>query len=124
MHLSVLFKTACLACMPQAYKPHIKSLALCGCWLYRFLLNVQCRMLAFEDMKKQPERGQEQSHTNTSANKQRQQCGRRTGSIAYCHINRDQVRKLRQSRGSKNEGRYGKGQNPSQAIAPQESRGG
>src|SRR5260370_42544694 len=81
-------------------------------------------MLAPEDMEKEPERWQEQCHTNTRANKQRQECGRWTGSIAYCHSNRDQVRKLRQAPGSKNEGRYGKGQNTGQAIAPQEQRGG
>src|SRR5258708_22441920 len=93
-------------------------------WLSRFLLSVQCRMLAPEDMEKEPERWQEQRHTNNSANQQRQECGRWTGSIAYCHSNRDQVRKLRQAPGSKNEGRYGKRQNTSQAIAPQEQRGG
>src|SRR5260370_28556518 len=122
--MPVLFKTVCLARMPQANKPHRKSLVLCGCWICRLLLNAQCRMLALEDMEKEPERGQEQSHANTRANKQRQECGRWTGSIAYCHSNRDQVRKLRQAPGSKNEGRYGKGQNTGQAIAPQEQRGG
>src|SRR5436305_15069987 len=81
-------------------------------------------MLALEDMEKQPERGQEQCHANKSTNQQRQLCGRWTGSIAYCHSNRDQVGKLRQAPGSKNEGRCGKGQKTSQAIAPQEQRGG
>src|SRR6266516_5832711 len=118
--MPVLFKTAYLACIPQASTPHIKSLALCGCWLCRFLLNVQCRILALEDMEKQPERGQEQCHTNTRANQQRQEGGRWTGSIIDRHSNRHQVRKLRQAPGSKNERRDGKGQNTSQAIAPQE----
>src|SRR5260221_12590076 len=117
----VLSKTACT---PQANKPRINSLVLCRCWLCCFLLNVQCRMLAPEDMEKEPERGQEQSHANTSANQQRQKCGRWTGSIADGHRNRDQVRKLRQAPGSKNEGRYGKGQHTSQAIVPQEQRAG
>src|SRR5258708_30479280 len=89
-------------------------------WLSRFLLSVQCRMLAPEDMEKEPERGQEQCHTNTRANQQRQECGRWTGSIAYRHSNRDQVRKLRQAPRSKNESRWRKGQNPRQAIAPQQ----
>src|SRR6266566_21813 len=114
--MPVLFKTACLECLPQANTPHRKSLVLCGCWLCRFLLNVQCRMLALEDMEKEPERGQEQSHTNKSANKQRQQCGRWTGCIVNRHSNRDQVGKLRQPPGSKNEGRYGKGQHTNLAA--------
>src|SRR5260221_3260167 len=101
----VLFKTACT---PQANKPRINSLVLCRCWLCRFLLNVQCRMLAPEDMEKEPERGQEQCHANTSANQQRQERGRWTGSSVYRHSNRDQVRKLRQAPGSKNQCRYGK----------------
>src|SRR5260370_12475731 len=122
--MPVLLKTACLSCMPQANKLHRISLVLCGCWLCRLLLNVQRRMLAPEDMEKEPERWQEQCHTNTRANQQRQECGRWTGSIAYCHSNRDQVRKLRQAPGSKNEGRDGKGQHTSQAVAPQEQRDG
>src|SRR5437773_3904463 len=96
-----------------------KRLMTSGCWLCLFLLNVQCRILAPEDMEKEPERGQEQCHSNKSANKQRQLCGRWTGSIAYCHRNRNQVGKLRQPPGSKNEGCYGEGQHTSQAIAPQ-----
>src|SRR5207253_9732726 len=102
--------------------PHRKSLTLSGCWLFRFLrflLTVQCRMLALEDMEKQPECGQEPCHINKSANEQRQLCGRWTGSFAYGHRNRDQVGKLRQPPGSKNEGRDGEGQNTRQAVAPQ-----
>src|SRR5260370_26630378 len=122
--MPVLLKTACLSCMPQANKLHRKSLVLCGCWLCRLLLNVQRRMLAPEDMEKEPERGQEQSHTNTRANQQRQECGRWTGSIIYRHSKRDQVRKLRQTPGSKNESRCGKGHSTRQAGAPQEQRDG
>src|SRR5260221_4550781 len=117
----VLFKSACT---PQANKPRINSLVLCRWWLCCFLVNVQWRMLAPEDMEKEPERGQEQYHANTSANQQRQERGRWTGSSVYRHSNRDQVRKLRQAPGSKNQCRCGKGQNTSQAIAPQEQRGG
>src|SRR5262245_9448589 len=113
------FQNCVLECLPQANTPHRKSLVLRGCWLCHLLLNVQCRMLALEDMEKEPEREQEQRHTNKSANKQRQECGRWTGCIAYCHSNRDQVGKLRQAPGSKNEGRYGKGQKTDQAVAPQ-----
>src|SRR5579859_4673897 len=108
----------------EANKLHIISLVLCGYWLCRFLLSVQCRMLAPEDMEKEPERGQEQCHTTTRANQQRQQCGRWTGSIIYRHSNGDQVRKFRQAPGSKNERRCGKGQSTRQAVPPQEQRDG
>src|SRR5258708_39073386 len=85
----VLFKTACLACMPQANKPRINSLGLCGCWLCRFLLNVQCRMLAPEDMEKEPERAQEECHANPSAIQQRQRRGSWSSSSDYRKSNRD-----------------------------------
>src|SRR5258708_36604851 len=90
----VLFKTACT---PQANKPRINSLVLCRCWLCCFLLNVQCRVLAPEDMEKEPERGQEQCHANTSANQQRQEHGRWTGSSAERHINPHQGRECGQA---------------------------
>src|SRR5260370_16495232 len=100
--MPVLLKTACLSCMPQANKLHRKSLVLCGCWLCRLLLNVQRRMLAPEDMEKEPERGQEQSHTNTRANQQRQECGRGTGSIIYRHSNPGQPTKFHKPPRTKN----------------------
>src|SRR6266446_3728660 len=83
------------------------------------LLNLQCRMLASKDMEKQPQRGQEKCHTNNGANQQCQLCRRGTGGIAYRHINWDQVGKLRQTPGNKNERRYCKAQHTRQAIPPQ-----
>src|SRR6266702_4327039 len=87
--------------------------------LHPFLITERHRIFPFEDREQEPQRRQEQGHTDSRTDKQGQEREGRAGSIGHLQIRWDQVGKLRYAPSAEKERCFDNDQDTRQAITAQ-----